>query len=189
MPETFKQFPKTRVILDCTTTELFVHAPDFYRGWDDYEEGFGSPDGEYWLGLSNIYRLAQQSTWELRVDLQDFDDNIAYAAYESFSISDAASNYRLSIGAYSGNAGDLDALRIHNNSQFSTLDRDNDKWYGDCAADHQGGWWYEACESSNLNGLYLGSGQYSNAGMMWFYWKNSFEVLKRSEMKMRRIFN
>ena len=23
---------------------------DFYRNWDDYEGGFGDPEGEFWLG-------------------------------------------------------------------------------------------------------------------------------------------
>ena len=23
---------------------------DFYRGWEDYVEGFGTPSGEYWIG-------------------------------------------------------------------------------------------------------------------------------------------
>ena len=54
-------------------------AIDFYRGWDDYKKGFGSMDGEFWLGLDKIRRLTNQTVNELRVDLEDFNQAKAYA--------------------------------------------------------------------------------------------------------------
>ena len=169
----------------------FDGSVDFYRGWDDYEQGFGNfPDGEYWLGLSIIHRLTQQGTWELRIDLQAFDDSTSYAEYDSFSVGDAASNYTLSVGRYSGVAGHS----LTTNYPFSTHDRDND---GDsavnCAEFRYGAWWYTKsatrCSHSNLNGqVRQGSIKYSYTGMTWSgHWRGSSEVLKRSEMKMRRI--
>ena len=44
--------------------------------------------------------------------------------YESFSVGDASTNYRLTIGTYSGTA--RDSLEYLNNMAFSTKDRDND---------------------------------------------------------------
>lgn len=36
--------------------------------------------------------------------------------------------------------------------QFSTFDADNDKSYGNCAAEFEGGWWFNDCHSAYLTG-------------------------------------
>lgn len=83
----------------------------FFRGWNDYKLGFGRADGEYWLGkvgprgrgcpsakslltsrslslgLQNLHLLTLKQKYELRVDLEDFENNTAYAKYIDFSIS------------------------------------------------------------------------------------------------------
>ena len=69
---------------------------DFYRNWFDYQQGFGNLTGEFWQGLDKIHRLTTTGT-ELRVDLQDFEGNSAYAQYTNFSVGDSASKYTLSV--------------------------------------------------------------------------------------------
>ena len=162
----------------------FDGSIDFFLGWEQYEEGFGNSSGEYWLGLTNMHRLTKNHNWILRIDFEAFDGGTAYAVYDSFSVGDASSNYRLTLGTYSGTAGD--ALAQHNNMAFSTKDRDNDIWGDNCANVFKGGWWYHACHDSNLNGLYLGSRGNSNIGNRWNRWKGS-RSLKRTEMKIRRV--
>ena len=167
----------------------FNGSINFYRGWDEYEGSFGNLSGEFWLGLRELHQLTQSGKWVLRVDLVDFEGNSAYALYDSFYIGDAESNYTLSIGSYSGTAGDSMAgspIQVSlNNMQFSTYDRDNDFWSeGNCAANWQGAWWYRSCANSNLNARYLGSSGNNGTGMVWFDWK-SLQSLKKSEMKIR----
>ncbi|XP_029068529.1 microfibril-associated glycoprotein 4 isoform X3 [Monodon monoceros] len=65
----------------------FNGSVSFFRGWNDYKLGFGRADGEYWLGLQNLHLLTLKQKYELRVDLEDFENNTAFAKYTDFSIS------------------------------------------------------------------------------------------------------
>ena len=73
---------------------------DFDRNWTDYKQGFGNLSGEFWLGLDKIQRLTSQTNKKLRVELEDFQGNTAYAEYNMFAVADEAENYRLSVGGY-----------------------------------------------------------------------------------------
>ena len=84
---------------------------EFYLDWKSYKNGFGDLKGEFWLGNDNLHRLTATDDTILRVDLEDFDGNKAYAEYTTFKVADEADKYRLSIGGYSGTAGD--SMAIH----------------------------------------------------------------------------
>ena len=62
---------------------------DFYRNWDQYVNGFGNLNGEFWLGLRQINEITAFSSSSLRVDLP----SSYYAKYSSFSVGDSASKY------------------------------------------------------------------------------------------------
>ena len=163
-------------------------SQDFYLYWDDYEQGFGNLTGEFWLGLSNIHRLtAAAPHTELRVDLEDFEEATAYAKYNEFAVGNSTSNYVLTVGGYSGTAGD--SFTDHNGWQFSTRDRDHDRSASrNCAIIFSGAWWYNNCHSSNLNGLYLSGAHTSYAnGVDWNTWRGHYYSLKFTEMKLRRV--
>ena len=87
-----------------------------------------------------------------------------------------------SFSVYLGIAGD--SLGYHRGQAFTTKDRDNDNNSDNCASHYKGGWWYNSCHQSNLNGLYL-NGKTDSSGMSWYHWKNSHYSVKRSEMKIR----
>ena len=75
---------------------------DFYLGWDNYKRGFGNLNGEFWLGLDKIHRLTKGLS-KLRVDLEDFDNQTAYAEYHSFALGNEQSKYKLErLGQYAG---------------------------------------------------------------------------------------
>ena len=157
---------------------------NFYLDWADYVRGFGDLNGEFWLGLSNMHRLTIHTTL-LRIDLADFDGDVRFAKYTPFQVGDSDSKYTLTVSGYNGNAGD--ALTRHSGHAFSTKDRDNDVWDKHCAQVYKGGWWYDVCHESNLNGLYLYGHHPSFAdGVNWRQWKDYHYSLKATEMKVRR---
>ena len=166
---------------------------DFYRYWTDYENGFGNLTGEFWLGLSKIHRLTKEGSNTLRVDLGDFEGNTAYANYSTFSISDGSTEYILTVGGYSGTAGDGLITNpyngyFHNGMKFSTRDNDNDNGDWNCAVADIGAWWFNRCFQSHLNGPYYTNptGGSTWDGIIWYDWKGDSYSLKFTEMKTRR---
>ena len=112
-------------------------AVDFYRGWEEYKHGFGFPEGEHWLGLENVHKMTAVGDYELRVDLEDFAGNKAYAYYDQFHIKDEGRLYKLFLGAYQGTADD--SMNGNRNQAFTTKDRDNDENSSNCASAHRKG--------------------------------------------------
>merc|ERR1712130_33793 len=128
---------------------------DFFSSklWNDYVEGFGDPDKEFWLGLASISELTKVGIWELRVDLVDFEGNNYTAFYSEFKVKEEPL-YRLSIAGFDTEISTVrDSLKWHNGMAFSTSDNDNDASENEnCAVRYLGAWWYNHCHESNLNG-------------------------------------
>lgn len=114
----------------------------FDRNWTTYRNGFGSFEGDFFLGLENIYRLTSEQPHELYIQMGRFDGSSYYARYEKFALTGEDDQYRLAqLGKFTGNTSDL--LNYHINRRFSTFDRDNS--LADCLKYFAGGWWYKQC--------------------------------------------
>lgn len=68
--------------------------------------------------------------------MQDWEGETRYAQYSFFTVGNELNSYKLFLANYSGNAGD--SLRYHNNTNFSTMNKDNDKCVDDCASLRKG---------------------------------------------------
>eukprot|EP00105_Crassostrea_gigas_P015419 XP_011432409.1 PREDICTED: microfibril-associated glycoprotein 4 [Crassostrea gigas] len=156
---------------------------DFYRNWTEYKNGFGFADHEYWIGNDMLHRLTSTNPQELRVDMERFNGEKAYAVYSNFSVGDEASKYQLQVTGYSGNAGD--SLDYHNNMKFSTLDQDNDRDGGNCATYWRSVWWFNSCFRANPNGQYTDSEKTGSKYVTWIHWKDSFISLKSIQLMIR----
>uniref|UniRef100_A0A8C9VP99 Tenascin C n=1 Tax=Scleropages formosus TaxID=113540 RepID=A0A8C9VP99_SCLFO len=155
---------------------------DFYRNWKNYTEGFGDPEDEFWLGLEKLHKITSSGQYELRVDLRDQGESV-YALYDSFSVLDARSRYRVRVGRYSGTAGD--SMTYHHGRPFSTYDKDNDIAVTNCALSYKGAFWYENCHRVNLMGRY-GDNSHSK-GVNWYHWKGHEHSIEFAEMKIRPV--
>ncbi|KAM3857515.1 fibrinogen alpha chain-like [Diretmus argenteus] len=179
-------------------------ALNFNRTWAEYRGGFGSVDaqgkGEMWLGNQNLHLLTSQGEIMLRVQLEDWEGGVATAEY-TIRVGSEAEGYQLHVSGYTGDAGDalvrgessLGSFLSHQGMKFSTFDKDNDKWEESCAEMYGGGWWYNNCQSANLNGIYY-KGQYdpgSNTpyeienGVVWVTYKPADYSLKTVKMFIR----
>ena len=173
---------------------------NFRRKWADYAAGFGHLDVEHWLGLNKTHCLTtRRPTASLRVDMSDFDGNTKYALYQFFNVDKPCNLYRLSVGGYSGTAGD--SLSYHNRMAFTTYDQDNDEATSNCANSqsawsggrgYPGGWWYKECinrEGAGLNGAYAGVtwNRYIsiNYDVLYWYKFKGWRPLKFAEMKIK----
>ncbi|TWW61142.1 Angiopoietin-related protein 2 [Takifugu flavidus] len=159
---------------------------NFFRNWETYKQGFGNIDGEYWLGLENIYWLTNQGNYKLLITLEDWSGRKVFAEYASFRLEPEADFYKLRVGRYHGNAGD--SLTWHNGKQFTTLDRDHDVYTGNCAHYQKGGWWYNSCAHSNLNGVWYRGGHYRSRyqdGVYWAEFRGGAYSLKKVVMMIR----
>ena len=72
---------------------------DFNRDWDDYKNGFGDLDGEFWLGNEAMYYLTKQRKYTMRVVASPAPNTYTY---QQFTVEDERNGYKLSIGGYSG---------------------------------------------------------------------------------------
>ncbi|XP_053673350.1 ficolin-2-like [Anopheles nili] len=163
----------------------FNGSEEFYRNWTDYNNGFGSLNGEFWLGNQYIYQLTTEKPREIVFMMEDFEGGKAVAKYASFKMGDQTEKYILkSLGSFSGNAGD--SLSRNVGSKFSTPDMDNDKSSSHCALLYAGGWWYDDCHLSNLNGQYMkGPTSVYAKSMCWSSFKGFHYSLKISRIMVR----
>uniref|UniRef100_A0A672IFX4 Fibrinogen C-terminal domain-containing protein n=1 Tax=Salarias fasciatus TaxID=181472 RepID=A0A672IFX4_SALFA len=185
---------------------------DFHKDWNQYKNGFGylSPDDttEFWLGNEKIHLLTASNTMPtvLRIELVDWEGNKKYSDYNMFRLGSEADMYRLTYGFhFGGDAGDaFDGFDFgddpsdkfytsHNGMQFSTFDRDNDKYDGNCAMQDGSGWWMNRCHAAHLNGKYYTGGRYTEKdagefgydnGIIWVTWHNRWYSLKETTMKI-----
>ncbi|CAG5928674.1 unnamed protein product [Menidia menidia] len=185
---------------------------DFHKDWIQYKNGFGylSPDDttEFWLGNEKMHLLTTGSNIPtvLRIELTDWEGNKKYADYNMFRVGPEIDMYRLSYGYYyGGDAGDaFDGFDFgddpsdkyytsHNGMQFSTFDKDNDKYDGNCAQQDGSGWWMNRCHAAHLNGKYYQGGKYTEKdageygfdnGIIWVTWHSRWYSLKETTMKL-----
>lgn len=78
------------------------------------------------------------------------------------------------------------AERRINNMMFSTMDKDNDIIYFECANRFRAGWWYSYCHCANPNGEYLaGHNTQSGVGITYGAWHGLNYSLKFTQLMVK----
>lgn len=186
-----------------TTIQRRVDGTEnFERNWNDYKSGFGNITRNFWIGNDLLYTLTSRGPSVLHITIGDWQGVHKWAEYQNFYISSESSWYQLSVGKYTGTAGDSfhypDSYMLsHSGLKFSTPDRDNDRNFQHCARLLKSGWWFNSCYSSNLNGPYLsqpsgnhiygeswGQPSLEGTGIEWYPWRKHQYSFKYAEMKI-----
>ena len=96
-----------------------------------------------------MHCLTSQEKWELRIDYQLKNGTKSYLHYNKFAIGSAEDQYPLNISGFDsiGLTDPFDSGHSLNGMKFSSRDRDNDLWRGNCAL-IDGGWWHRSCTST-----------------------------------------
>ena len=143
----------------------------FNRTQSEYQSGFGTLTGNFWLGLGDIRRVITQCATtghELYIGMGSFVGDVGSDSvgglWSNFAIG-SSPNWELSISTdvedfetFGENIGN--SLKLANGKKFSTRDDDNDMVDSvNCANKYHGGWWYtgQLCHEANPNGYYYPS--------------------------------
>ena len=169
----------------------------FYKRWEDYKNGFGDLDYDFWLGneflfrTTTLYNFHESKTTQLYISLVDKANTTFYVKYNNFAVLSETNRYRLHISGHMyGTAGD--SLEYHNNAAFSTKDRDFDTHSSkSCAGlfDTKSGWWFKGCRLSHLSSTYKdyydpNLHKYT-PGPVWYHLHNNKNILKSATMMFR----
>ena len=158
------------------------------RTWLEYKEGFGNPQGEYWLGNEAVHRLTSTEEFDYMVWAKAFDGVTAKRKLLGFRLGNEASGYRFH---YQGLASGYEDQPLYannkgysnmNGAEFSAFDRGLTV----CAASF-GGWWHRGCQAYAMNGDYSYNGvplSHAN-GIMWVDFRDHYESLKESQLMIR----
>ncbi|KAG7172226.1 ryncolin-1-like [Homarus americanus] len=160
----------------------------FNRTYREYQEGFGDPSDEYWIGNELLHRLTSWRPHQLRVVMEDFTGEKTWVQYNVFSVADSEDNYRLTVGEFDADSAAGDGLKIHNGMKFSTYDKDDDtNEDGNCAQlfGGGGGWWYAKCYNVLPTGRYRLVGGNAYGGIAWYPWRNVKHSLKTMSLLIR----
>ena len=120
----------------------------FNRYYDEYEEGFGDLNHDFFYGLKALHDLTHQTNWSLRIDFYDQSNDTessAYVTYDNFTVGRKDEGYKLKLGTFESSESTFkDNLKDSNEQKF-VAHRPNElpsEAHPCLQDDNIGGWWY-----------------------------------------------
>ena len=155
----------------------FPFDMSFNRTWDEYKNGFGDLNGEFWLGLEKLYRILNQPyvRYSVRIETWSESGNLWFEEFENFYIGDENEQYEIKS---TGSHGNLNFQSYFNyGGKFFTHDKDSNAKCGFL----NNGFWY----SMRFSGVYECSRLLLNANVPIAY--NTPGTKVSTELKIRPI--
>ena len=156
------------------------------RNWEEYKNGFGNSDGEYWLGNEMLHLLTTSQPHDYMVEGVSFQDEINYKKIRNVVINGEDDHYRIvyDLASIDSTYTSTTYGTSMRGMRFSTTDRDNDEDEGTDCASKYGGWWLNSCHTDAMNGSFQTQEETDNIryipGIMWNGWKGFHKSLKGS---------
>ena len=136
------------------------------NGWEGYKNGFGSEDGDYWIGLETLHDITSEGSWEIYFSFHS-TSGVAVFTCNNFGVESKWNYYALKIGSCGNLRGSPgfdsfpDTMAEMNGALFTTNDKDNDNWDvsdANCAVKYHGGFWYKTPNSDCIGAWYPPTG-------------------------------
>ena len=161
--------------------QRFDGSVNFSRNWDDYREGFGTLNGEFWLGNKYLYELTANESHKWFFIATTFDGSNGTSCYEDFKVKSETQDFEMTASFKNGNNSLQDSI-------FSTFDRQNLKNSNVCTNKHDGGgFWHNSCGNFHPNGEYKKQATVpSKTGIYWHKFKGDSISMKKTLMLIKR---
>ena len=131
----------------------------FERFYDEYEDGFGELNHDFFYGLRALHDLTAQANWVLRIDFynQSNDtDSSAHVTYDNFKVGCKNDGYKLQLGNFKPSESTLlDNLREFEGQSFVARIRDEPLLPPCLNSGNSGAWWYIQNECKGNTGSVL----------------------------------
>uniref|UniRef100_A0A3Q3W1D9 Fibrinogen C-terminal domain-containing protein n=1 Tax=Mola mola TaxID=94237 RepID=A0A3Q3W1D9_MOLML len=102
-------------------------SQNFNQLWERYKRGFGSLNGEFWLGLENIHAISKQGSYILQVELTDGAGRQLPVARYRLRLDGEEEKFSLHLEEESSSGVQEKVMSTRASGlPFSTADRDND---------------------------------------------------------------
>ncbi|XP_064596812.1 ficolin-1-like [Liolophura sinensis] len=114
---------------------------------EEYRRGFGSIEGDYWLGLEQFHMVAQTQEY-LDVALIDGSGNETILYYRHFNVDDEAGEYSIvamDFQRHRSNPDAVDSFTPPTNQSISGkpfITYDHNPSGSSCPTDMRSGWWF-----------------------------------------------
>ena len=156
------------------------------KNYDEYEEGFGDLNHDFFYGLKALNELTNQTDWTLRIDFYNRSndtDSSAYVTYDNFKVGCNGDGYRLKLGMFEPSEPTLlDSLRGFDEQTFVARKQGENEQ--NCADNNnESGWWYNS-NCINPGGSVLTEAYHS---LSWYVTNELTErIYGKYELKIRQ---